>query len=87
MSMPRVIFSDGQEYQQTSIYLRSDIYELIKSSGINLTRLLQVVLDEYFELPRENRKREATVEELVRQVKERKEKENRKRWFRRGKTS
>ena len=85
--MPRVIFGDGREYQQTSVYLRSDIYELITSSGINLTRLLQVVLEEYFELPREDRKREATVEELVRQVKERKEKENRKRWFRRGKTS
>ena len=81
--MPRVIFSDGREYQQTSFYLRSDIYELIKSSG-NLTRLLQVVLEEYFELPREDRKREATVEELVRQVKERKESGKRKKWFRSG---
>jgi hypothetical protein len=32
-------------------------------------------------LPREDRKREATAEELVRQVNERKEKE--KKWFRR----
>jgi hypothetical protein len=34
-------------------------------------------------LSREDRKREATAEELVRQVKERKKKDKKKRWFRR----
>ena len=81
--MSRVLLSDGKEYQQTSVYLRSDIYELVKSSGLNVTRMLQLIVEEYFDLPREDRKREATVEELVRQVKERKEKDKKKRWFRR----
>ena len=81
--MSRIIFSDGKEYQQTTVYLRSDIHELVKSSGINVTRLLQLILNEYFDLPREDRKREATVEELVRRVKERRESGRRKKWFRR----
>ncbi|MCK4448849.1 MAG: hypothetical protein KAW56_17430 [Candidatus Marinimicrobia bacterium] len=49
---------------------------LVKSSGLNLTQLIQIILDEYFDLPREDRKREATVEELVRQ--ERKERDKRR---------
>jgi post-segregation antitoxin (ccd killing protein) len=80
--MSRVIFSDGKAYPQTTVYLKSDIYELAKSSGINVTRLFQHILDEYFDLLREDRKREATVEELVRQVKERRESGRRKKWFR-----
>lgn len=82
--MSRVIFRDGKEYQQTTVYLWSDIYDLVKSSGTNVTRMLQPILDEYFDLPREDRKREITVEELVRQVKERKEGGKRKKRFRRG---
>jgi hypothetical protein len=46
--------------------------------------MLQLTLEEYFGLPREDRKSEATVEELVRQVKERKENGKWKKWFRRG---
>ena len=49
---------------------------LLKSSGLNLTQLIQIILDEYFDLPREDRNREATVEELVRQ--ERKERDKRR---------
>jgi len=40
------------------------------------TCALQIILDEYFNLPKEDRKREATVEELVRQ--ERKERDKRR---------
>jgi hypothetical protein len=69
--------------------LSSDLPTLLETKGTKelktISRSSSIwITPPFTDLSRkEDRKRETTVEELVRQIKERKEKDKKKRWFRR----